>query len=305
MKCLICKKETNSFVGLGTHISRVHGNVKDYYDKFLKKENEGLCECGKETKFKSLSVGYGITCSNKCSTLKMSSSVSREKAKQTILKKYGVMYPSQIETSRKIISEKAMDRYTNDFERKKTSISTKNAVNDPIVRERYLKNKKPISDKGKKSISDKMKEKHLDKSFQDKIYTKERNEKISISKKLYWKEHPEERERIMSIWKNLGETSLEKKMYEFLNENKIKYEKRYELEQKQYDAYLIDYNLLLEFDGEFWHKQTINECKYTFQTFNFYNDIRKNEIAKNHNIPLLRIRESESPQKILDYIKSI
>jgi len=50
--CQICKKECNGFKSLGTHISRTHENVNGYYDKFLKKENEGKCKvCGNDTKF--------------------------------------------------------------------------------------------------------------------------------------------------------------------------------------------------------------------------------------------------------------
>ena len=144
-----------------------------------------------------------------------------------------------------------------------------------------------------------------DPTLKSRLYTKERNEKLSKSKKHYWNTHPEERKRIMNIWKDRKETSLEVKMYKFLEDNKIKFEKKYELNQKQYDAYLTDYNVLLEFDGEFWHKQSLNECKYTFQIMNFYNDINKNEIAKKHNIQLLRIRENDDPQIIIEYINSI
>ena len=91
-------------------------------------------------------------------------------------------------------------------------------------------------------------------------------------------------------------------MYNFLQLNNIKFEKRYELDQKQYDAYLPDYNILLEFDGKFWHKQSLEECTYSFQIFNFYNDRRKDEIAKKYNIPLFRIKEDEPQEKILEYI---
>ena len=45
--------------------------------------------------------------------------------------------------------------------------------------------------------------------------------------------------------------------------------------------------------------------EFPFQKNSFYNDITKNEIAKNHNIPLFRIRENENPEKILEYINSI
>jgi very-short-patch-repair endonuclease len=56
-------------------------------------------------------------------------------------------------------------------------------------------------------------------------------------------------------------------MYNFLLKSGIRFEKRYELGHRQYDAYLPDHNILLEFDGEFWHRKSLDECKYSFQTF--------------------------------------
>ena len=69
MKCEICKREFKNSRILGTHISTTHEmSKKDYYDKFLKRdENEGKClECGKETVFVTLVKGYRIFCSVKC-----------------------------------------------------------------------------------------------------------------------------------------------------------------------------------------------------------------------------------------------
>jgi hypothetical protein len=40
--------------------------IKDYYDKYLKKENEGICCCGKQTVFWGLTNGYRQFCSVKC-----------------------------------------------------------------------------------------------------------------------------------------------------------------------------------------------------------------------------------------------
>ena len=66
---------------------------------------------------------------------------------------------------------------------------------------------------------------------------------------------------------NLGFTIIE--------QNNINFEKRFVLENKQYDAYLPDHNALLEFDGEFWHPKSLEECKYYTQILNFHNDILK------------------------------
>lgn len=65
MKCLICDKE---FLMLGKHLSVHKITCKEYYDRFLKKEKEGICYCGNETKFyRDLKNGYRKTCSTKCS----------------------------------------------------------------------------------------------------------------------------------------------------------------------------------------------------------------------------------------------
>lgn len=67
MICAICNKKFETIKSLQTHISHGHKiNSKVYYDKYLKKEKEGICYCGKKTNYKSMSVGYHIYCSIKC-----------------------------------------------------------------------------------------------------------------------------------------------------------------------------------------------------------------------------------------------
>jgi hypothetical protein len=67
MRCEICLREFSPN-GLAAHIENSHKeiNVKDYYDKYLRKENEGKCKiCGKPTRFKGFR-GYSKYCSMKC-----------------------------------------------------------------------------------------------------------------------------------------------------------------------------------------------------------------------------------------------
>jgi hypothetical protein len=59
---------------------------KKYYDKYTKKEKEGLCYCGERTYFKDSTVGYNKYCSTKCAA--NSKELKRKKVK-TCLKKYG------------------------------------------------------------------------------------------------------------------------------------------------------------------------------------------------------------------------
>lgn len=63
--CKICGKEYKNLQSLSKHLSDKHKEItkKDYYDKYMKKENEGKCKyCNKNTRFINLSEGYSNTC---------------------------------------------------------------------------------------------------------------------------------------------------------------------------------------------------------------------------------------------------
>lgn len=333
LKCQICNRDCKNFVSLGIHLIRSHKVVgKEYYDKFMKSSDEGFCKsCQKQTEFKNLREGYRTTCSQDCSRRLMSSPEIRKKYKQVCLEKYGVENASSLDWVKKKNSDTHFQLMSNPNEQEKISIATKEAMQRDDVKQNHLiAVRKLKSEETIQKMSDAAKQRFInDPTLKDRIYTSERNDKVSDAKVEYWKTHPEEKKRVSNIWKvwkerdedgwrkhlleagkrgfkklfnGTGETKLEKKMYAFLTEHSIKHQRQYQLDYKIYDAYLPDYNVLLEFDGEFWHKQSLKECKYGFQIQKYYNDIRKNEIAKKHGIPLFRIRENESPEKILEYI---
>lgn len=61
--CKICNKTFKSVSSLVSHLTNPKSKckiiVKDYYDKFLRKEKEGICKfCGNETVFYGISKGY-------------------------------------------------------------------------------------------------------------------------------------------------------------------------------------------------------------------------------------------------------
>jgi len=68
-KCLECGKRFEKAQGLIRHVGSVHKlSSKDYYDKYIKTEGEGICSnCGKPTKYISVRKGYVKYCGNKCS----------------------------------------------------------------------------------------------------------------------------------------------------------------------------------------------------------------------------------------------
>lgn len=47
MICKICNLEINSY----SHLKKHNITSKDYYDTFLKMDNEGICYCGNDTAF--------------------------------------------------------------------------------------------------------------------------------------------------------------------------------------------------------------------------------------------------------------
>ena len=87
------------------HLKPYHNiTTKEYYDKHIKKENEGKCiKCGKETRYYTYNKGYAEFCSLEClnKSEEMSKRVSdgkkdldynevNRKIKETMVKRYGV-----------------------------------------------------------------------------------------------------------------------------------------------------------------------------------------------------------------------
>ena len=69
MKCEICGQTNLKLVSFGTHLTRMHPTItqKDYFDKYLKTNNDGICLCcGKPTKFIKITQGYEKYCSVYC-----------------------------------------------------------------------------------------------------------------------------------------------------------------------------------------------------------------------------------------------
>lgn len=85
----------------------------------------------------------------------------------------------------------------------------------------------------------------------------------------------------ITIPKKGTKTSIEKRFEEFLLENKIRYEFQYFLLGKYYDFYLPDLNLLVEVDGEYWHRM-----QHAIK-----NDLEKHTIARDQNFKILRLTE--------------
>lgn len=92
-ECQICKEKFKTRQGLSKHLSQKHLEIsmKEYYDKYFKKEDEGVClVTGKNTNFKNLVEGYykyvGKGTNSEDDNIK-------EIKKTTLMKHYGVSNP--------------------------------------------------------------------------------------------------------------------------------------------------------------------------------------------------------------------
>lgn len=157
-------------------------------------------------------------------------------------------------------------------------------------------------------------------------YTTERNEKISNAKTKWWESIDTDtrsellkqtqkvfKDRVgVDVYNNIkrvnGAKSKEKfdsqnniihsskfelEMYKFLSDNNISYIPQFNVNGWIFDCYIPDKNLLLEFDGDFWHPLSIEECKYEFQKKRIHTDKFKTNIAISSGYNLQRIRLSE------------
>lgn len=81
--CQFCNKNIESIKKFASHLSHPKSpcktNIKDYYDKYLRKEDEGYCEfCRRETSFSSLSKGYQNRTCKYCKNKSQSSKLKRQ-----------------------------------------------------------------------------------------------------------------------------------------------------------------------------------------------------------------------------------
>lgn len=110
MICKICGKvccdKLNSF---GYHLSITHKiKYKDYYDKYLKNENEGICPiCGNPTSWRG--NHYLICCSHKCGTI-----YSKDSREQTMIEKYGGKTTLESPILFKEMKETCKEKYGNE-----------------------------------------------------------------------------------------------------------------------------------------------------------------------------------------------
>lgn len=309
MKCEICGHITKSYQGLSKHINTVHNvKPKDYYDRYLKPPNTGICICGKPTPFLNLGKGYQKHCCAKCAQIDPNTQNHfrvdnpqkdkniRDKTIRTCNKKYGgVGFKSQ-QIQEKAIKTR-LDRY-----------GVTNSYQIPSVAEKAKIN----------SHTDKAKVKRL--SSQEAAvdrYAKEHNlvylESVCKLNKccgwiydidiLVYKNRRLIKKSDIDYIKNFkssNRSSKERQLVEMIQKNykgEIITNSRKVIPPNEIDIYLPDLKLAIEFNGSYYHAvENGTEADY---------HLKKSISCRDSGIRLIHIYEFEDFDAQLKLLKSL
>ena len=253
LKCKECGQEFTKIDCVTRHAKMVHKmEPKAYYDKWFKKEGEGICKCcGAETKYWNLEHGYREFCSRKC-FWKVTTQLEsvKEKRKQTCKEKYD--------------SENYMQ--CKDF-KEKTEVTNlreygvKNAGGSDVAIAKIKATK--LANHGDENYNN-MEQTYLtkeikygDKYYNNKMKTRQTWQKaynIDITSPM---QIPGVKLKALSYSSKM--TTPEKKLFEFLKNRKFQFQYGYELNGKSFDFAIFnnsELKLLIEIDGIYYHGLT-------------------------------------------------
>jgi len=275
--CQICQKEINSF----SHFKKAHKILfKDYYDKFIKKDNEGICIiCGKESKWHNkiiLGRYYDITCGgNECKrelSLRNLLNTKQYWMSRGFSEKESEIQISKIQKSNvnKFVEKLKDKNYKKQF-LKKSNISIDFWINQGFTeeeakekvteRQRTFTKEKCIEKYGKEEGLKRWQERQN--KWQNTLKSKPENERIEIEKRRlkrngYTVSLAEK--QIIKIIQDLYKINLEDQKILFRLGKRKKY---------VYDFCLEQCKKIIEYNGDFWH------CNPEIYSPNYYNPVIK------------------------------
>lgn len=253
LKCKECGQEFTKIDCVTRHAKMVHKiEPKVYYDKWFKKESEGICKCcGTETKYWNLEHGYREFCSRKC-FWKITTQLEsvKEKRKQTCKEKYD----SENYMQCKDFKEKSEVTNLREY-------GVKNAGGSDIAIARIKATK--LVNHGDENYNN-MEQTYLtkeikygDKYYNNKMKTRQTWQKtynIDITSPI---QIPGVKLKALSYSSKM--TTPEKKLFEFLKNRKFQFQYGYELNGKSFDFAIFnngELKLLIEIDGIYYHGLT-------------------------------------------------
>ena len=308
--CAICHKTFKNLNALCTHFQKLHKlSAKEYYDRFLKTPDEGICKaCGNPTKFSNkLKTGYNQYCSNYCST----HSSDRNQKIVDSRRKNGNWFPngvsSRADTRDNYIRKHGHDYLYNTEESKELHrIRNTEYVFKKYQEEIHRQNCELIE------YNNLLYKCHCNTCNTD-FYIMNQALKIRL---ILHTPLCTNCNHISGITSD-GENSLYNFITENTNVNVIRNDRKI-LNGKELDIYLPELNLAFEFDGKYWHADprfyepdTIIHSGITAKDI-WEQDHKKDLLCENKGILLVRIKEYDwlhnqdaEKNKILNIISNI
>jgi len=291
--CKICNQQTKYSIetfAIG-HLRKYHPDCKtskDYYDRFYKEDGEGICPvCNKETPYQTFTIGYSKHCSPACSA---KNPESKKKIKDTLEKKYGDRNyvnkealketwknksDEEIQNSVELAKATKFERYGNEFYRNEKQIRLTKF-------KKYGDEEYTNIDKIKNSLKDFYNTKRF-KYVENQIIENNLKLKLIDCKKDWYlfrclkcEKEFEMRWQLFNLRKkNNNEicihcnplqkkfSSAEKEIYEFIKQNYLgvilENTKNILSGKKEFDIYLPDLKLAIEYNGLIWHSEKFND----------------------------------------------
>jgi very-short-patch-repair endonuclease len=286
--CRICEKECEGINSLRSHSVQKHNiSAEEIYLNYILNGVKPKCECGcgETTNFISVGKGYSKF---------IQSHHNRVPGKNN--------YHKNPETH-----QKAIDTQKKNWKEGKYKGWWEDKTPETIKKIEGIKEKLRNNKERGKRISEKLK--GIPKSEESKI-------KLSVTQKKRYKNNPKLREELsekriewLKTKQSNNKTKLEIKFESILNFLNVKYQYQYVFEKRLFDFKILNKNILIEVDGDFYHcnpNTKHSEILYETQKLTKKNDDYKNLLCQNHGIKLLRYWEkdiNERPEWIISELK--
>lgn len=276
-KCEECNKEFKNIKAMSLHNSKMHDiKSQETYNKLVLAGEPHKCECGcgNITKFLSPDKGYQKYIRGHASKINNNWGHNTD-----ALNKSHKTQKEMYKNGELVIWNKGL------------------TIEDPRVKD-YIN----------KIMSNPKRGANISKALSGVPKSEEHKNNLRISQIKSWlnleKREKQSLQTIKRLIKNNHrnkKTKLEINFETLLVDLNINFEYQYVVELGIFDFYLNNFNILIEVDGDFHHcnpKTKHWPAKFPIQINTINNDIRKNNIAKNNNIKILRFWEKDINENI-------
>jgi len=286
--CKICEKECEGINSLRSHSIQKHNiSAEEIYLNYILNGVKPKCECGCDETTNFISVGKGYS-------KFIQSHHNRVPGKNN--------YHKNPETH-----QKAIDTQKKNWKEGKYKGWWEDKTPETIKKIEGIKEKLRNNKERGKRISEKLK--GIPKSEESKIKNSETQKKRFRENPKLKEELSKKRIKWLKTKQSNNKTKLEIKFESMLNLLNVKYQYQYEFEKRLFDFKILNENILIEVDGDFYHcnpNTKHSEILYETQKLTKKNDEYKNLLCQNHGIKLLRYWEKdiiERPEWIISELK--